>query len=209
MASWQNSIVQLKEILKLVGAGVTGALVALKIRGPQRSFNEFLRIYAAISIEFRHQFETVFLQTMLPAVAPEDRDELCQLLDRESTFQEQLRFFQGHVKEFDELVIRAFERLYRLKAEGSIAPTARRRMLPDLEAFRVGLNEVFLDLERSFLGAVQVHLPELDGSAEIDLARPFPEVLRSIDRSLPNFASCFFDGLARFEETLATPAVHE
>ncbi len=199
---------QLKEILKLVGAGVTGALVALKIRGPQRSFNEFLRIYAAISIEFRHQFETVFLQTMLPAVATGDRDELCHLLDRESTFQEQLRFFQGHVGNFDELVIRAFERLYRLKAEGSIAPTTRRRMHPDLEAFRVGLNEVFLDLERSFLGAIQVHVPELEAS-EFNLAQPFPELLRDLDQSLPNFGSCFFDGLARFEETLATPAIEK
>lgn len=199
---------QFKEILKLVGAGVTGAFVALKIRGPQRSFNEFLQIYAAVSIEFRHQFETVFLQTMLPAVSAEDRDDLCHLLDRESTFQEQLRFFQAHVPEFDELVIRAFERLYRLRVEGSIAPTTRRRMIPDLEAFRVGLNEVFLDLERSFLGAVQVHLPEMQASDDLHLGRPFPELLRDIDESLPNFASCFFDGLARFEETLATPAVH-
>ena len=199
---------QFKEILKLVGAGVTGAFVALKIRGPQRSYNEFLQIYAAVSIEFRHQFETVFLQTMLPAVRPDDRDELCQLLNRESTFQEQLRFFQGHVPEFDDLVIRAFDRVYRLKAEGSIAPTTRRRMTPDLEAFRVGLNEVFLDLERSFLGAVQVHLPELETSNELHLGRPFPELLRDIDESLPNFAACFFDGLARFEETLTTPAVH-
>jgi hypothetical protein len=201
--------VQFKEILKLVGAGVTGAFVALKIRGPQRSYNEFLQIYAAISIEFRHQFETVFLQTMLPAVGSGDRDDLCHLLDRESTFQEQLRFFQAHVPEFDELAIRAFERLYRLRAEGSIAPTTRRRMLPDLEAFRVGLNEVFLDLERSFLGAVQVHLPELGTSEELRLDRPFPELLREIDERLSSFASCFFDGLAQFEQTLATPAVHE
>lgn len=196
-----------KEILKLVGVGVTGALVALKIRGPQRSYNEFLQIYGTISIEFRHQFETVFLQTMLPAVAAGDRDDLCHMLDRESTFQEQLRFFQARVPQFDELVLRAFERLYRLKAEGSIAPTTRRRMLPDIDAFRVGLNEVFLDLERSFLGAVQVHLPELGPAEALELNRPFPELLRELEERLPSFASCFFDGLARFEETLAAPAV--
>ncbi|MFZ0429932.1 MAG: hypothetical protein WAO20_17580 [Acidobacteriota bacterium] len=199
---------QVKEILKLVGAGVTGALVALKIRGPRQSYNEFLQIYAAISIEFRHQFETVFLQTMLPAVGADDRDDLCLLLDRESTFQEQLRFFQARVDGFDELVVRAFERLYRLRAEGSIAPTTRRRMLPDFDAFRLGLNEVFLDLERSFLGAVQIHLPETVAPSEAEPSGSFPEFLREVQATLPSFASCFFDGLARFEETLATPAVH-
>ena len=115
---------QLKDILKLVGAGVTGGFLALKIRGPRRSYSEFVRVYEAVSIEFRHQFETVFLQTLLPAVTENDRSDLCALLDRQSTFQEQLRFFQNRVPDFDERVIKAFERLYRLRSAifQSVAP---------------------------------------------------------------------------------------
>jgi len=183
---------------------VTGGLLALKIKGPQKPYNEFLRIYEAVSIEFRHQFETVFLQTLLPAVTDTDRDDLCHLLDRQSTFQEQLRFFQGRVPDFDERVIKAFERLYRLRAEGSIAPTTRRRLAPDLEAFRVGVNEVFHDLEQAFLAAIRVQLPDSETQFQ-EATDSFPAFLREISRELPSLSSAFFDGLVKFEDKMANP----
>ncbi len=206
--SWQNRDVQFKDFLKLVGAGVTGGLLALKIKGPRKPYGEFIRVYEAVSIEFRHQFETVFLQTLLPAVTETDRDDLCNLLDRQSTFQEQLRFFQSRVSDFDKRVVKAFERLYRLRAEGSIAPTTRRRLAPDLDAFRVGVNEVFHDLEQSFLAAVRVQLPDSEPSYQ-EATDSFPAFLLEVSRELPSLSSAFFDGLVKFEDKIANPTLQD
>ena len=195
---------QFKDVLKLVGAGLTGGLLALKIRGPRKPYGEFLRVYEAVSIEFRHQFETVFLQTLLPAVTEADRDDLCSLLDRQSTFQEQLRFFQGRVPDFEERVIKAFERLYRLRAEGSIAPTTRRRLAPDLDAFTVGVGEVFHDLEQAFLNAIQIQLPDTKPQYEEGVSA-FPSYLREVGRELPSLSGAFFDGLVMFDDKMSKP----
>jgi hypothetical protein len=200
--------VQLKDILKLVGAGVTGGLLALKIRGPRKPYGEFLRVYEAVSIEFRHQFETVFLQTLLPAVTEADRDDLCSLLDRQSTFQEQLRFFQGRVPDFEERVIKAFERLYRLRAEGSIAPTTRRRLAPDLDSFTVGVSEVFHDLEQAFLNAIQIQLPDTKTQYE-EGAGAFPSFLREVGVELPSLSAAFFDGLVKFDDKMSRPTLSD
>jgi len=199
--------VEKKDILKLIGAGLTGAFLALKIRAPRKPFEEFVRVYSAVSIEFRHQFETVFLQAMLPAVRNDDRDGLCKLLESHVGFRDQLRFFQTHVDDFDSIIIKAFERLYRLKAEGSIAPTTRRRMGRDLDAFQVAVEEVFVDFERAFLTTLRVYLPETSPLLDPSNALPLPEIIRASQHEIPSLGGCFFDGLTRFEETLSSPAL--
>ncbi len=196
---------QLKEILKLVGAGVTGGLLALKIRRPRRSYDDFLRVHETISLEFRHQFETVILQTMLPAVDEADRDPLCRLLDRQPSFPEQLSFFHDHLRNFDEMIIQSFERLYRLRSEGSIAPTARRRMAGDLDCYYIGVAEVFYDLERAFLDEVGSRLSQEDRLSLFSEERGFLAMLKDARGLVPDFSVAFFEGLARFQDTLSHP----
>jgi hypothetical protein len=197
--------VRLKEILKLVGVGATGALLALKIRKPSRRYDEFVRVYETISLEFRHQFETVILQTMLPAVREADRNALCGLLDRQASFPEQLRFFHDHLDDFDERVVQSFERLYRLRSEGSIAPTARRRLAGDAECYYIGVDEVFYDLEKAFIEEIAGRLDAEERRRVLSGDKGFLTILREARGLLPDFSVAFFEGLARFQEMLAHP----
>lgn len=197
---------QLKEVLKLVGAGLTGVYLALKIHRPQRPLSEFVKIYGAISIEFRHQLETVLLQTMLPAVSEQDRDSLCRLLDRQSSFQDQIHFFSRHLPDFGRLIQKGIERMYRLRAEGSIAPVSRRRLNCEPETFRVAVSEVFFDLERAFLMSLRANLPAEQRSALQLEDRRLPELLRAIQELNPP-SEVFVEALVLFEEIVSRPAL--
>ncbi len=196
---------QLKEVLKLVGAGLTGVYLALQIRKPRRPFDEFLQIYGAISIELRHQLETVLLQTLLPAVSQQDRDALCRLLDRQSSFLDQMRFFSLHLPEFPTLIRKGLERLYRLRSEGLVAPTTRRRLNCDPETFRLAVAEAFFDLERSFLATLRAHLPA-ERRANLNWeGRPLPELLEELESVSPPPPQALVEAIILFEETVARP----
>lgn len=195
---------QLKEVLKLVGAGLTGVYLALQIRRPRRPLDEFLKIYGAISIEFRHQLETVLQQTMLPAVSEQDRDSLCRLLDGQSTFLDQMQFFSRHLSDFTWLILKGVERLYRLRSEGLIAPTARRRLSCDVDTFRLAVSEVFFDLEQAFLLALRAHLhPEVRAELHLE-GRHLPELLRSLQSTNPP-PEALVEALVLFDEMVSRP----
>jgi hypothetical protein len=197
--------VQFKEVLKLVGAGLTGVYLALQIRKPRRPFDEFLQIYGAISIEFRHQLETVLLQTLLPAVSEQDRDALCRLLDRQSSFLDQMRFFSLHLNNFPGLIRQGLDRIYRLRAEGLVAPTARRRLACDPETFRLAVAEVFFDLERSFLTALRAHLPAERRASLNWEGRPLPELLEELEAVSGLSPETLVEAIVLFEEAVARP----
>lgn len=196
---------QFKEVLKLVGAGLTGVYLALQIRKPRRPYDEFLQIYGAISIEFRHQLETVLLQTFLPAVSEQDRDALCRLLDRQSSFLDQMRFFALHLSNFPGLIRQGLDRIYRLRAEGLVAPTARRRLACDPETFRLAVGEVFFDLERSFLTALRAHLPAERRGALTWEGRPLPELLDELEAASALSSEALVEAIVLFEEAVARP----
>lgn len=199
---------KLKDILKVVGAGATGVFLALQVRRPSRSLQEFVQILGTIAIEFRHQLETVFLQTMLPAVTDQHRDDLCVLLGDRAEFLDQMRFFQKRLADFDRLLVNGVERLYRLRAEGSIAPTARRRLACDAGTFNVAVTEVFFDLEKAFITALRVNLPE-EFRYRISLDEVgLPELLEGLLEEDLHLGGAFFDAIALFQELVADPTAH-
>lgn len=193
---------ELKTILKLVGAGVTGGYLALKIRRPRNSYDEFLKVYDAVSLDFLRQLENTFLQTMLPAVSPEDRDQLDELFDNQPTFQETLRFFQRHLPDFDDLVLKAMSRFCTLRAEDRFCTESRRKLSrKDAQTYSIAIDQLFVDLEESFLDALNRNLPPERREAfdeAVTEEMPLKERLILYRDRCPNFGSVVFDALSAF-----------
>lgn len=204
---------KLKNILQLVGAGVTGGFLALKIRRPKNSYDDFLRLYGALTADFINQFRSAFLQTMLPAVEPELHPQLDQLLDRPSTFLEQLRFLQRHLPLFDELVVKSLRRFYRLREEGLIASLVHRK-IPHSEdqTFQVAVDQIFYDLEQSFAKAMKVNSPSSDRAELGFLENEELTLVDKVDKFrewMPGLGPVLFDALSRFDERLSKPGLPE
>ena len=200
---------EFKSILKLVGAGLTGGYLALKFRGPRRSYGEFLQLYDTLSMDFLRQLESSFLQTMLPHLRPEDGPELEQLLDRQPTFQEQLRFLQRNLPDFDDLVLRAMGRFCALKEQGLLTSAARRKMTSaDPQTFTIVVEQLYYDLEQAFLNALERNVPESDREefgARFEEKAPLKDRLVCYKQHYPHLGSVIFDALSRFENSMANP----
>jgi hypothetical protein len=196
-----------KNVLKLVGtgigAGVTGGYLALRLRRPKQSYDDFLKLYDTLSVDFVSQLEGCFLQTLLPAVAESERGELEELLDHQANFLEKMRFFQRHLSDFDSLTVKSLERFYAVRQEGFIALLARKRLSGhDKQAIQIAVGELFVTLETAFSEAMVVNVPEEDRE-EFDIQRD--ETLSLIERlsaykeRYPNLGSVLFDALSLFE----------
>jgi hypothetical protein len=196
-----------KNVLKLVGtgigAGVTGGYLALRIRRPKQSYDEFLKLYDTLSVDFVGQLETCFLQTMLPAVAESEKGELEKLLDHQATFLEKMRFFQRHVSDFDGLTIKSIDRFYAVRQEGVVALVARKRLSDhDKQAVQVAVDELFFTLEKAFLEAMLVNVPEEERdecNVLHDKTLSLTNRLAGYKERFPNLGSVLFDALSLFE----------
>jgi hypothetical protein len=201
--------VKLKSVLQILGAGLTGVYLALKIQRPRKSYREFLQLYGALSIDFLYQLESALIETMLASVEEKDRSELDTLLDRQATFQEKMRFFQQHLDSFNNLVIKALSRFYELKRQGLVASAVRKRAVGlDRDTFDVAVDQLFLDLEEAFTYSMTVNLPEKTAPVtEIlsDERTPLTERLRIYLENFDNFGSVVFDAFSRFECKVLRP----
>ena len=194
-------------MLKLVGtgigAGVTGGYLALRIRRPKQSYDDFLKLYDTLSVDFVGQLESCFLQTMLPAVAESERGELEELLDHQANFLEKMRFFQRHVSDFDSLTVKSLERLYAVRQEGFIALLARKRLSDhDKQAVQIAIGELFATLDKAFSEAMLVNVPEEDReefNTLHDETLSLTERLTAYKDRYANLGSVLFDALSLFE----------
>lgn len=194
-------------MLKLVGtgigAGVTGGYLALRIRRPKQSYDEFLKLYDTLSVDFVGQLETCFLETMLPAVADSDRGGLEELLDQQANFLEKLRFFQRHLPDFDHLTVKSIQRFYAVRREGFAAILARKRLSNhDKQAIQIAVGELFAALEKAFSEAMCVNVAQEEreslGTVD-DQALLLAERLTAYKDRFPNLGSVLFDALSLFE----------
>ncbi len=194
-------------MLKLVGtgigAGITGGYLALRIRRPKQSYDDFLKLYDTLSVDFVGQLESCFLQTMLPAVAESERGELEELLDHQANFLEKMRFFQRHVSDFDSLTVKSLERLYAVRQEGFIALLARKRLSDhDKQAVQIAVGELFVTLDKAFSEAMLVNVPEEDReefNTLHDETLSLTERLTAYKDRYANLGSVLFDALSLFE----------
>ncbi len=194
-------------MLKLVGtgigAGVTGGYLALRLRRPKQSYDDFLKLYDTLSVDFVGQLEGYFLQTMLPAVPDSESGELEELLDHQANFCEKMRFFQRHVSEFDSLAVKSLERLYAVRQEGFIAILARKRLSGhDKQAVQIAVGELFATLEKAFSEAILVNVPEEDREEfeiQHDETLSLTERLTAYKDRYANLGSVLFDAFSLFE----------
>lgn len=196
-----------KNVLKLVGtgigAGVTGGYLALRLRRPKQSYDDFLKLYDTLSVDFVGQLEGSFLQTMLPAVADSEIGELEELLDHQANFLEKMRFFQRHVSDFDSLTVKSLERFCAVRQEGFIPFLARKRLSShDKQAVQIAVGELFATLETAFSEAILVNVPEEDREEfenQHDEALSLTERLTAYKDRYSNLGSVLFDALSLFE----------
>lgn len=165
----QNTWVRMREVLKLFGAGLAGAVVAGRIVGGRKRSREYSLVLEAVSREIRHQFHAVVLQAVVPGIPGDAGARWTEVLAGEADFMEQIRFFREVVPDFTDRVRQAVCRLGRLHLEGSLAPVSRRRMAPDLAMYREAVEDVLTDL-REALGPPESG-PGLSGSRA---AEPMP-----------------------------------
>lgn len=203
--------VDFKNVLKLVGAGITGGYLALKIRKPRRSYDEFIQIYDTLSIDFLRQLETTVVRTMLTHVPEEHRSRLDQLLDSQPTFLETLRFMQKHAQDFDELILRALDRFYKLREDGLVC-SASHRKLPQIDphSFSVAVDELMYELERSFVRSSLVNIsPEAGERLRQGLQDgvPLTQLLIELGTDNCGMGPIVFDAIAQLESRLMKPGI--
>ena len=200
---------KLRSVVKLIGAGVTagitGGYLALKMRKPKKSYSDFLRVYASLSIDFIRRLEHTFVETMVPEIASEDRSGLETLLDRSATFNEKMRFFQQRIPDFEKLALKALGRFYQSRASGLGGSSLEGKVIEfSGEAANRGVEQLFAHLEEAFELSIAANLP-VDRSAEM---RRFLDKNRSatmLDRlqfyqeTFPGFGGLLFDAISRFE----------
>jgi len=192
-----------KDLLKIVGAGLTGGYLAMKLRRPRKTYNEFLACYWAISIDVLRDMEMAFLEMMLPRLAPSDSGEFNRLLDENAEFLDKLKFFQSHLEGFEELALKAIDRFYAEKSGGNLALISHRKIPGlDFKTVSVAVQEAFYDLESAFAHAMLANAPE-DGREElremIRSQQSLSTILHHYTETYPRFTSVLFDSLAAFE----------
>ncbi|GAB4236788.1 MAG: hypothetical protein Kow00109_10440 [Acidobacteriota bacterium] len=139
---WHNAGVRLRELLKLLGAGLTGGLIAARLQQGRKRYREYLLVRQAVANELRHQFHTVTLQALHPGITPQRASEWGEILRGNPAFSEEVAFLRDAVPDFPRRVGEALERLVRLAFEGNLAPATRRRMAPDLELYNRAVVDI-------------------------------------------------------------------
>lgn len=200
---------KLTKVLKLIGAGVTagvtGGYLALRMRQPRKSYSDFLRLYASLSVDFLRRLEFTFVETMVPEIARKDRPDLESLLDRSATFNEKMRFFQQRILLFDDLALKALGRFYRSKGGGLRGSSLEGKVIEfSGESSGGGVGQLFAQLEESFDLSIAANIPSdrknemihfLAENSESTLV----ERLHFYKDSFPRFGGVLFDAISRFE----------
>ena len=154
---------EIRTVLKLLGAAATGGFLALKLRKPRKSYDEFVVLYDVVRIVFLHQLENLLFHSLLPFLDDQNLDELEKLLDRQATYQEKLRFCQQNISGFNEKVIKALNRISEPDNLVHLIPIHRRQSInADDESLRLVLKELNQVLEQCFDEAMVVNMPEVD-----------------------------------------------
>lgn len=192
-----------KNLLKIIGAGITGGYLALRLRRPRKSYREFLTCYWALSIDVLRELESSFVETMLPAVSPGHAPEFSKLLDEDAEFLDKLKFFQRHLDDFNELSILAVTRFYSEKEKGNLA-LASHRKIPglDFDTVAVAVQETFYDLESAFSYAIMANAADGEREAlkeKLGNTDSLTEIISYCAENMPNFGSMLFDAIAGFE----------
>lgn len=192
-----------KNLLRIIGAGITAGYLAMRFRRPKKSYREFLTCYWALSIDVLRELETCFIETMLPRLSPSFSSEFADLLGNNAEFLDKMKFFQEHIEDFDGLALKAIERFYSEKASGNLAVISHRKIPGlDISTVAVAVQEAFSDMESAFSYAIMANAPEdarEDLKEKIGTTRSLPEILRFYAENMPHFGSVLFDGFARFE----------
>jgi hypothetical protein len=203
---------KLTRVLKLIGAGVTagltGGYLALRIRQPKKSYSDFLRVYASLSVDFIRRLEYSFVETMVPGIASEDRHDLESLLDRSATFHEKMRFFQQRLPDFDETALKALDRFYRSKGSGLGGSSLEGRVIEfSGEETNTGVDQLFAQLEEAFELSFAANIPsdrmpEMNAFIEQNPDSSLLDRLSFYCRTFPGFGSLLFDAISRFESKI-------
>jgi hypothetical protein len=200
---------KLTKVLKLIGAGVTagitGGYLALRMRQPRKSYSDFLRVYASLSVDFIRRLEHTFVETLVPEIGPDDRLDLEALLDRSATFQEKMRFFQQRVEGFDEAALKALNRFYQSKGGGLGGSSLEGKVIEfSGESTNTGVEQLFAHLEEAFDLSMTANIPadrktELAQYLDQNPQSTLVERLRFYKETFPRFGGVLFDGISRFE----------
>jgi hypothetical protein len=202
----------LTKVLKLIGAGVTagitGGYLALKMRQPKKSYSDFLRLYASLSVDFIRRLESSFVETMVPKVPVESEADLESLLDRTATFHEKMRFFQQRIPDFDEQAVKALGRFYQSKGSGLAGSSLEGKVIEfSREPASAGVEQLFAQLEECFELSMAANIP-IDRKSEMDaFVKENPEntLLERLDfyrTTFPGFGGLLFDAVSRFESRI-------
>lgn len=183
-----NSAVRLGELLKLLGAGVTGGVIAARLHHGRKRRREFLLVRQAVANELRHQFHTVVLQALLPGILPERSAEWAEALRTGPSFEDELAALRRLVSDFNRRVGEALERLVRLASEGNLAPVTRRRMAPDLDLYNRAVMEILQQVGMLAAQSLGVSEDELRGKGGMELLHEVSHVLRGAERFPPDSA---------------------
>ena len=200
---------KLTKVLKLIGAGVTagitGGYLALKMRQPRKSYSDFLRVYASLSVDFIRRLEYTFVETMVPEIAPEDRSALESLLDRSATFNEKMRFFQQRIPGFDELALKALRRFYQSKGGGLGGSSLEGKVIEfSGEGANTGVEQLFSHLEEAFELSIAANIPsdrkhEMADFLEKNPTSTLVDRLHFYRETFPALGGVLFDAISRFE----------
>jgi len=197
------------KLLKIMGAGITagitGGYLAIRMRRPQKSYSDFLRIYASLSVDFLRRLESTLLETMLSETTVEDRGALESLLDRSATFNEKMRFFQQRLPAFEDLALKALDRFYQSRGGGlSGSPLESRVLEFGGEGAGTGAEQLFAQLEEAFELSMAANIPDHRKTEMVDFIEKNPgssltDQLRYYRNTFPGFGGVLFDAISRFE----------
>jgi hypothetical protein len=205
---------KLTKVLKLIGAGVTagitGGFLALKMRQPKKSYSDFLRVYASLSVDFIRRLEYSFVETMFPEIPSESRADLESLLDRSATFHEKMRFFQQRIPDFEELALKALGRFYHSKGSGLGGSSLEGKVIEF--SGDTGVDQLFAQLEESFELSMVANIPserkpEMSAFLEKNPENTLLDRLHFYRKSFPGFGSLLFDAISRFESKIYTDSL--
>jgi len=197
---------EIKTVLKLLGAAATGGFLALKFKRPIKKYDEFVALYDLIGIDFIHQIENHLFQTLLPFLDNKNVEELDSLLDRQATYQEKLRFCQKNIPNFNEKTIKAITRFVQSEDLIDLVSTHRRHSISaDDESLCLVVKELNQVLEQCFDEAMIVNIPEQDRREFrnfCDQKASLREKLTCFNERYDSFGSVLFDTLSFFESKL-------
>lgn len=203
---------KLTKVLQLIGAGVTagitGGYLALKMRQPKKSYTDFLRVYASLSVDFIRRLEHTFVETLVPEIDVGSRPDLESLLDRSATFNEKMRFFQQRISDFDEKALKALDRFYRSRGSGLGGSSLEGKVIEfSGEHANTGVEQLFAQLEEAFELSISANIPsdrksEMDDFLEKNPSSSLLDRLHFYRKTFPAFGSLLFDAISRFESKI-------